>query len=236
MLLRKALTVVIPNKNEGLQLFYCLNSINNQKNISALNVIIADNSDKGKEPTIDSSDFQNLNIKVIKGGLPAYGRFVGSIEVETPYVLFLDADMILLHPYLLSDIFDKYEGKFDLLTIPFRTDKKWDWCYRFFDWTQFLIHKIAGHPFAIGGFQLFKTSAYWAIGGYNPFQEFAEDYSISLKIKPKRFIVFNHKFGVWTSPRRFQNKGIWYMVKLMALTYLNRNNPNWFKKSHGYWS
>ena len=236
MILADELTVVIPNKNEGINLYYCLSSIDMQKGFSGMNVIIADASDAGREPVINHEAYSNLNITVIPGGLPGYARWVGSLEADTRYILFLDADMILLNRSLFLDIFKKYRyNDFDLLTIPFRTERGWDWCYRVFDFIQLISHKIARQPFAIGGFQLFKSSAYWLIGGYNPLQEFAEDYSVSLKISANKFVVFKQKYGVYTSPRRFENKGLRYMIWLMFKTYLNRNDKGWFEKSHGYW-
>jgi hypothetical protein len=67
------------------------------------------------------------------------------------------------------------------------------------------------------------------LGGYNP-----EDYSISQKINPKDFKVAKVK-GTYTSSRRFKNKGVLWMFMIMIKSFLNRNNPEFFKKSHGYW-
>jgi hypothetical protein len=102
-----------------------------------------------------------------------------------------------------------------------------------FDVTQ-RLSVFLGTPFAVGGFQLFKTESYWNIGGYNPNEKFAEDYSLSQKIDSQNFKI--HKTGgVWTSARRFKNKGVFYMIKILIKSYFNRNNPEFFKKSHGYW-
>ena len=94
---------------------------------------------------------------------------------------------------------------------------------------------MIGPPFAIGGFQLWKTSAYWKTGGYDPSEIFAEDYSISSKVDRTNFKMLKSHLA-YTSPRRFENKGIFYMFKLMILSYLNRNTPEFFKKHHDYWT
>ena len=39
----------------------------------------------------------------------------------------------------------------------------------------------------------------------------------------------------YTSSRRFEKKGVWYMVKLMLGSWLNKNNLNWFKHDNNYW-
>ena len=97
----------------------------------------------------------------------------------------------------------------------------------------FIIIKLKA-PFAIGGFQLWRTEAYWGVGGYNPEELFAEDYSISQKIKPEEFVV--HKItGTYTSSRRFKSKGVLWMFYIMVKSCINRKNPAFFKESHGYW-
>lgn len=235
-MLKDLLTIVIPCKNEGTNILDCLAAINEQKYIDGVTVVVADSSDV--YPVFPQEVKSRLDVRIVYGGYPAEARAAGAFWVSTPYVLFLDADMFLLKNTLLIELMNRYYKRYDLITVPFTTDHDFDWCYRVFDIFQFIGHRFAKQPFAIGGFQLFRTDAYFAIGGYNLRQRFAEDYFISMKIAPEKFIV--HKDGrnrfVYTSPRRLKNKGIWYMVKVMFFTFLNRKNPKWFEKSHGYWS
>jgi hypothetical protein len=81
-----------------------------------------------------------------------------------------------------------------------------------------------GTPFAVGGFQYWNTQKYWELGGYKEDELFAEDYSLSSKVKPKKFWIHESN-GVFTSARRFKKKGIDYMFWIMIKSYLNRNNP-----------
>jgi hypothetical protein len=232
--LKDKLTIVIPSKNEGRTLYDCIYNLSRQDHIAGVKVIIADVSDMNNSLFFIRDlerDFKyTLNIEVIKGGYPAQGRLNGSLLVNTPYMLFLDADVFLTNSTILDRCM-RYEK--DLVTVPFHTDYPYRWVFRMFDMFQ-STSSFMGTPFAIGGFQLWNTETYWKLGGYNPEELFAEDYSISQKVNPKEFKVVNVN-GVYTSSRRFKNKGILWMFYIMLKSYFNRNNPEFFKKSHGYW-
>jgi glycosyltransferase involved in cell wall biosynthesis len=232
--LKDRLTIVIPSKNEGRTLYDCIYNISRQNHISGVKVIIADVSDTYNSLFFIRDlqrDFKySLNIEIIKGGYPSQGRLNGSILVTTPYMLFLDSDIFLTNQDTLVECM-KYEK--DLLTVPFITDYPYRWVFRVFDMFQSLS-LLLGTPFAVGGFQLWNTETYWKIGGYNPEELFAEDYSISQKIEPKNFKVVKIK-GTYTSSRRFKNKGVLWMFYIMVKSFFNRKNPEFFKKSHGYW-
>ena len=233
--LSNLLTIVIPSKNESRTLYDCIYNISKQTNIAGIKIIIADISDK--EESLQyirrlQSDFKySLNIEVIEGGYPAQGRLNGSKLVITPYILFLDSDIFLTNPSTLTECM-KY--KKDLITVPFYTDYPYRWVFRMFDMFQSLSSYM-GTPFAVGGFQLWNTETYWKVGGYNPEELFAEDYSISKKVLSKNFKVINIK-GTYTSSRRFKSKGVLWMFKIMIKSYLNRNNPSFFRETHNYWT
>lgn len=232
--LSNRLTIVIPSKNENRTLYDCIYNISRQNYISGVRIIIADISDEEKSIQYIRRlqiDFKYLlNIEVIEGGFPSQGRLNGSKLVTTPYMLFLDSDIFLTNPNILIECMEYNK---ELITVPFYTDYPYRWVFRMFDVFQSLS-SLLGTPFAVGGFQLWNTDAYHRVGGYNPEELFAEDYSISQKVMSKNFKV--HKvWGTYTSPRRFQTKGVIWMFKIMIKSYLNRNNPEFFKKSHGYW-
>jgi len=228
-------TIVIPCKNEGINIYDCLGFICKQKGIKNTRVIIADNSDDKESlqwlyrAQIDYK--YSIKIEIIKGGYPAKARLEGSKLVDTPYILFLDADIMLLDRTIL-DIISDFKG--DLLTVPFQTEKGWNWVFRIFDLFQNLSVKL-GTPFAVGGFQYWNTQTYWDLGGYKKDELFAEDYSLSSKVKPKKFWIHESN-GVFTSARRFKKKGIGYMFWIMIKSYINRNNPEFFKHHHNYWN
>lgn len=226
------LTIVIPCKNERDNIYECIAFIAKQVGSAGLKVIIADNSDEG-----DSLDFlyyvkrdfkYSLDIEIIQGGFPAKARLEGSKLVTTPYILFLDADIMLQDKFVLGECLG-YNS--DLVTVPFQTEKGFNWIFRLFDFQQQLSNWL-GTPFAIGGFQLWKTEAYWKTGGYDETHLFAEDYWVSQKAESMKIHKTN---GVWTSARRFKNKGFFYMFILSIKCYINRNNTEFFKKHHNYW-
>ena len=233
--LKDRLTIIIPSKNEGKTLYDCIYYISKQKGILNTRIIIADSSDnkeslKWIEKIKVNYKSTPLNIHIIKGGYPSQGRLAGSLLVKTPYMLFLDADVFLKNPNTLIEC-TRY--KKDLVTVPFYTDYPYRWVFRMFDMFQ-KLSTLLGTPFAVGGFQLWKTQSYWVLGGYNPEELFAEDYSISQKVNPNEFRVHKIK-GTYTSSRRFKNKGVLWMFKIMIKSYINRKNPEFFKHHHNYW-
>lgn len=234
-MLEDTLTVVIPCKNEGINIYDCVGILCRQRGITGTKVIIADNSDQEESVhwlNRTACDFKySINIEIIKGGFPADARLKGSKLVTTPYILFLDADIMLQNQFVLGECL-AYDA--DLITVPFYTERGFNWIFRIFDIFQ-NFSKFLKTPFAVGGFQLWKTEAYWKCGGYAAEELFAEDYSISKKVNYKRFVIHKTK-GVWTSARRFKNKGVFYMVWLMIKCYVNKNNPEFFKHHHNYWN
>ena len=234
-MLENTLTIVIPCKNEGINIYDCVGMLCKQRGIAGTKIIIADNSNE--EESIwwlwkTEADFKySVKIEIIKGGYPAKARLEGSRLVKTPYILFLDSDIMLRNQFVIGECL-AYDS--DLVTTPFYTERGYNWIFRIFDVFQKISMRLKT-PFAVGGFQLWKTETYWKCGGYIPEELFAEDYSISKKVDPEKFVVHKTK-GVWTSARRFKNKGVFYMFWLMIKCYVNRNNPEFFKQHHNYWS
>ena len=231
--MKDLLTIVIPCKNENENIYECIGFIAKQVGCTGTKVIIADTSDEADSLNFlqyTKDDYRySLNIELIKGGFPAKARLEGSKLVTTPYVLFLDADIMLQNKSLLGECL-AYNT--DLVTVPFQTEKGFNWIFRLFDIQQ-RMSNLLGTPFAIGGFQLWKTEAYWKTGGYDETHLFAEDYWVSQKTD--KMIIHNTK-GVWTSARRFKNKGFFYMFILSIKCYINRNNTEFFKNHQNYWN
>jgi len=231
--MKEKVTIVIPCKNERDNIYECISFIAKQIGFAGTKVIIADTSDDEESLWLlwrAQCDFKHsLNIEVIEGGFPAKARLEGSKLVTTPYILFLDADIMLFNKFVLLECLG-YTA--DLVTVPFQTEKGFNWIFRLFDIQQRISNWI-GTPFAVGGFQLWKTEAYWKTGGYDETHLFAEDYWVSQRAENMK--IHNTK-GVWTSARRFKNKGFFHMAWLTIKCYLNRNNSEFFKKSHNYWN
>ena len=233
MYMNNLLTIIIPCKNEKDNIYQCIRFITKQVGFAGTKVIIADASNDEESLWLlwrAQCDFKHsLNIEVIEGGFPAKARLEGSKLVTTPYILFLDADIILLNKSVLGECL-AYNT--NLVTVPFQTEPGFNWIFRLFDIQQ-RISNLLGTPFAVGGFQLWKTEAYWKTGGYDETHLFAEDYWVSQRAESMK--IHNTK-GVWTSARRFKNKGFFYMFILSIKCYINRNNTEFFKHHHQYWT
>lgn len=231
--MNKQLTIVIPCKNEGRGVIEVLKLIYKQH--LDCHIIIADSSDDEGTLLLLRKYQANspMATRIVKGGLPSIARNHGAKYVKTPYVLFLDADIYLKDTNILTKCLTTIVGgDYDLVTCKFRTlNGDYNWVFKLFNIIQKVSSKFT--PFAIGGFMLFKTEAFRRVGGFDEEAKVAEDYLLSAKIKPSKFKIVNKE--VHTTSRRFENKGVWYMVKLMFASWWNKNNPKWFREDHNYW-
>jgi len=231
-MIKDNLTIVIPSKNESEVIDITLNHLNKQKNIKGTRVIIADCSTDDTRERIVNGNYNNLNITIIDGGLPSVGRNKGAELCETPYVLFLDADIFLTNVDTVRDTLNTIRKNcLHLVTTKFRVRGIYSFVFPIFeffrDWT------INDAPCAIGGFMLFDISEFNKVGGFINEDKFAEDFHLSMKINPHRFHVSPHK--IYTTDRRFKKKGLIYMLKMSYLSYKNKHNPDFFKHDHNYW-
>ena len=231
--MNKQVTIVIPCKNEKQGVINVLKLVKRQ-HLDCI-VIVADSSDdpESKKLLEHYSTHPVFCIKIIKGGIPAVARNNGAKLVTTPYVLFLDADIYIKEPDLLSFCVEEMiKADLDLLTCKLKTiTGAYNWVFRMFDLVQRYTSKK--QPFAVGGFMLFKTKTFRDLGGFDDTDIVAEDYRLSKKVNPNKFKIVN-KY-VYTLDRRFKNKGVFYMIKLAIKCWINRKNPQFFKQDHGYW-
>ena len=233
MELSKLLTIVIPCKNESKIIDTTLSLLNQQNNIENVNVIVSDSSTDNTTTELELRTNDKFNLQIIQGGLPSIARNNGAKNVTTPYILFLDADMFMLDFNLLTESIDIMKNeKLHLLTTKVRTTTgEYNYTYKSFDIIQILIKPIT--PFCLGGFMLFKTKTFKKLNGFDETINVAEDYLLSKQVKPNKFKIINKH--VFTSPRRFKNKGVLYMIKLMIQSFINRKNKEYFSKHNTYW-
>jgi len=231
------LTIVIPCKNEKDVILKTLDLLNYQTDINLAKVIVCDASDDNttnislKNRAKRKKD--NFNLLITDGGLPARARNNGFKLVTTPYVLFLDADVFLLDPKTIKrSLLLAQKRKLDLTTVKFRSDNgKYNYVYKTFDIIQILSKWST--PFCLGGFMLIKSEIFKELGGFDEEIKVAEDYQLSKRIKPKKFGRINNV--VFTPPRRFESKGVTYMIKLMLGSFFNHTNKKWFTEDKNYW-
>ena len=233
MELSKLLTIVIPCKNEGITINQTLTLLNFQDGIEGVKVIVADSSDDGTTYHLESRNRDYFNLEIIQGGLPSKARNKGAERADTPFILFMDADMMMLDTNLLQECMDIIMNeRLDLLTTKVRTTNgKYNYVFRTFDLIQGITRYIT--PFCLGGFMLIRKSTFNTLNGFDEEAQVAEDYLLSKQIKTNKFKVYRKT--IFTLPRRFENKGLWYMTKLMIQSFTNRNNKGYFSNHNSYW-
>jgi glycosyltransferase involved in cell wall biosynthesis len=237
MKLEELVTIVIPCKNEKEIILKTLDLLNYQKDIWRVKVIVCDASNDGvtKPDLIKRLEMNSdyFDLYLMDGGLPSVARNNGFKLVKTPYVLFMDADVFLLDPkVLLRSILKIKKYNLDLVTVKFRSDNgRYNYVYKVFDFIQMLSKWST--PFCLGGYMLVRSETFKVIGGFDEEIKVAEDYMFSKQIKPKKFGRINNI--VYTPPRRFENKGVWYMLQLMLSSFFNKNNKDYFTSDQGYW-
>ena len=93
-------TIVIPAKNEESYLPVLLETIRKQT-LPPAQIIVADADSTDATREIAAQ----FGAKIVEGGLPGIGRNRGASEAKTPYILFLDADVVLNDPTMLERAF-----------------------------------------------------------------------------------------------------------------------------------
>ena len=232
MKIRDLLTVIIPCKNEKDLISITLGLLNKQSEINGTKVIISDSSEDDTREIISNHRYENLNIEIIEGGFPSKARNNGALISETPYILFLDADMFLTDTNTIEKSLTFIsENSLSLVTTKFRTQGKYFYVFPIFEFFRnwFSHHSVC----VVGGFMLFNRQTFLELGGFDPTYLFAEDYALSSKINHKDFGVVDTK--IYTTDRRFKKKGLFYMTKMMVLSVLNSDNPKFFQHHHNYW-
>ena len=204
--------------------------------MSSTRVLVADANSTDGTPEIVMSFRDRLNIGVIRGGMPSFGRNQGAAQADTPYVLFLDADIELADPSLIRCCMEKApREQLHCLTTNI-VCKDGSWIDKLFyagnDLFQYLsyLHR----PFATGMFMLFDRKKFWQLGGFNEKILFAEDYRLSQQVDRKRFAIV--RGGVYTTNRRFQRMGHLKVGWLFLRTAMNYRNEKYFLRDHKYWS
>ena len=231
------LTIVVPAKNESGHLPMLLTSLSRQDYplLPHTKVFVADagSTDGTVQAALAMRD--RLNLTVVPGGLPSVGRNAGARLADTPYVLFVDADVVLHDRTLLRRALEKMRlRQLHCLTTNI-------WCPDG-NWRDHLLYagnnlfQYAGawvKPFATGMFMLFDKARFDELGGFNENALFAEDYLLSKRVSPRRFGIVSGKLH--TTNRRFRKMGHARMATMFLRTALNSWNESYFLRDHGYW-
>jgi len=204
--------------------------------MSSTRVLVADANSTDGTPEVVLSFRDRLNVSVIPGGMPAAGRNHGAAQADTPYVLFLDADIELAEPWLVRRCMERAQtNRLQCVTTNILcrdgslVDKLF---YAGNDLFQYLsyLHR----PFATGMFMLFERQKFWELGGFDERILFGEDYRLSQQVEGRRFAIV--RGGVYTTNRRLQKMGHMRVGWLFLWTAMNFWNEKYFLRDHKYWS
>jgi len=215
-----------------------LTSLTNQdySKMSSTRVLVADANSTDGTPEIVLSFRDRLNVSVIRGGMPSVGRNQGAAQADTPYILFLDADIELADRSLVRRCLEQAQRHQLHCVTTNILCRGGSWLDKLFyagnDFFQYLscLHR----PFATGMFMLFGRRRFWELGGFHEQIHFAEDYRLSQQVGRKRFAIV--RGGVYTTNRRFQKMGHLRVGWLFLWTAMNFWNEKHFLRDHKYWA
>lgn len=197
------LTVVIPTKNEELELPKLLASLKKQT-VQPAAVIVADARSTDKTRDVARA----AGATVVDGGLPGVGRNRGAAAAKTEFILFLDADVELKDTGFLKRALKELEARgLDVATCEVepmeasKLDRAMHGAYNRYS-------KIVQHVFPHApGFCIFARRAiHVAIGGFDESVVFCEDHDyVQRAAKIGRFGILPIKVPV--SIRRLKRDG-----------------------------
>ncbi len=198
------LSIIIPTKNEELNISQLLKSINHQT-LKPFEVIVADagSTDKTREIA------KRFSAKVIDGGLPGVGRNKGAEIAKGDFLLFLDAD-IELHD---KDLLKKAKAEIERRNLEITTadvvpiNGNWwdDFSHAFYNRYARFWGSVRPHA---PGFFIFSTKAvHDKIKGFNEEILFAEDHDyVSRASRHGKFGILND-IDIHVSIRRMLRDG-----------------------------
>jgi len=227
-------TIIIPCKNEESYIYRTLKSISEQCGITKIKVIISD-ADSTDNTTLEIekaiNNFNNLDISIIKGGSVSYGRNNGAKYADTPILIFMDADAVLLNDDIIWETFNELDN-YDLITVEQKsiTNNIIDnIIWKFFNFIRYYMND----SFSTGCFFVISKNKFNELGGFDESVTQSEDYLLSRKIPKNKFKILNRFIG--QDDRRFRKIGYIKFLKIVVMNWINRNNYEWFKRDDGYW-
>ena len=198
------LSIIIPALNEEKYLLLLLQSIKKQNLFSDYELIVADAGSKDR--TIEIAKL--FGCRIVKGGLPAFGRNAGAKAARGDLFLFLDADIVLSESFLENSLSEFKKRKLGIAS------------YCLIPQTSNLLLKIAFDVFynkSIVAVQRFlaygamgilvKKEIFEKVGGFDESIKLAEDhYFVRKASKFGRFGIIKSA-KIFITLRRFEQDG-----------------------------
>lgn len=232
----KQLTVIIPSYNEEKYIGDTLAGIFRQDLPERLRVVVADGGSTDNTLKVverASTVFKDkLEIEVIEGGKVARGRNNGAKVATTPYLLFMDADSVLLQEDIIKKTLE-HRKEYDIVTCKQRStvsgDRRSDIVWRVFN----LVRRVMPQTFCTGCYFFISKKQFKKLKGFDETLNNSEDFWLSRNIKKSKFKILDRYVG--QDDRRFKKMGYWTFLKFVLLNYWYRNDIEWFRKDIGYW-
>ena len=229
------ITIVVPCKNEETYIHHLLDSLRGQ-NIDDTRIIIADcSTDSTRQVIKDNS--AGLNVEIIDGGPVSIAKNRGARLVNTPYILFIDADVRFFKSSVIQDAVKVIESKnLDLIGLKIKCydrDPRAHLGFIIFNTINQAMKYVS--PFAVGAFMLTRKDKFDEYGGFPEKFSTSEDYFLSRMYSPKKFRILRHHFG--QDSRRFKKMGYMGMAKYLVKNFVNRNNKAYWDNldNSKYW-
>ena len=230
------ITIVIPCKNEETYIHHLLDALRGQ-DIGNTRIIVADCSTDNTRQVIRENSC-GLNVEIIDGGPVSIAKNNGAHLVNTPYILFIDADVRFFKNTVIHDAVNTIESKnLDLIGLKIKCydrDPRAKIGFVIFNTINNALKFFS--PFAVGAFMLTRRDRFEEFGGFPEQFSTSEDYFLSRKYNPRKFRIIRHHFG--QDSRRFKKMGYMGMAKYLVKNFVNRNNKAYWDSldSSKYWS
>lgn len=232
--MKEILTIIIPCKNESSYILKTLEGVGRQNGVDGVRVLVLDGgSTDGTVSLVEEyAKTSILNISVLSGGTVSVGRNNGARVSETEFILFLDADAVMLDGESLKMAVQSAVHH-DLITCKIKcTSNDWlgDFMFKVFN----LFQQIIPETFSTGVFMFLRKKTFDELDGFDESLHQSEDYFFSRKVPKKKFKILDKYVG--QDNRRFKRTGYFGMIKMLFVNLLNRNNIKHFQKDIGYWN
>ena len=203
--------------------------------ISSTRVYLADANSTDGTPAVALSYSSWLDIEVIPGGLPSVGRNAGARRADTPYILFVDADIELADRTLVRRSLELMQRKhLHCLTTNIACPRGSVMDRLLYSGNNVMQQLSRLYkPFSTGMFMMFDKARFDALGGFHEQVAYAEDYLLSQKVARGRFGIVPG--CVLTTNRRFKKMGHFKLVRLFLKTAINTWNEGYYLRDHKYW-
>ena len=226
------ISVIIPTLNEEKYIEKTLLSLKAQTIKVPYEIIVVDSNSKDRTVEIARKYADKVIVTKRKG--IAVGRNVGAKYASGNFLVFIDADTVLL-PNILEKAYNEIKKRDVSLVscpiVPMTSSLLLHLMYRVYN--QFSISSIKfGRPQISGMFMVTKRKIFDAVGGFNENLKILEDFDFSEKVSKLGKVKMITSVFVLTSPRRLEKWGkLKSVINYVCLIYL----PYLFTKKDAGW-